>query len=63
MDPAVQDPPSSHPWQGEATAVFQAPPSAVPHPYFSQTNAWKDGDMFKSCSETLFLIAVRAPTT
>jgi len=42
---------------------FKPPRQPCPIPFFSQTNAWKDGDMFKSCSETLFLIAVRAPTT
>jgi len=34
-----------------------------PLPYFSQTNAWMDGDHFKSWFETVFLVAVRSRTT
>jgi len=34
-----------------------------PLPYFSQTNAWMDGDLFRSWYETAFLFAVLARTT
>lgn len=33
-----------------------------PLPYFSQTNAWMDSDLFKCWFEMVFLVAVRART-
>ena len=42
---------------------FKPPRRPCPLPYFSQTNAWMDGDHFKSWFETIFLVAVRARTT
>ena len=42
---------------------FKPPRRPCPLPYFSQTNAWMDGDLFKSWFETVFLPAVRARTS
>jgi len=42
---------------------FKPPRRPCPLPYFSQTNAWMDGDHFKSWFETVFLVAVRTRTT
>jgi len=42
---------------------FKPPLRPCPLPFFSQTNAWMDGDHFKSWFETIFLVAVRARRT
>jgi len=42
---------------------FKPPRRTCPLPYFSQTNAWMDGNLFKSSFETVFLTAVRARTS
>jgi len=42
---------------------FKPPRWPCPLPYFSQTNAWMDGDLLKSWFETVFLPAERARTS
>jgi len=42
---------------------FKPPIRLCPLPYFSRTNAWMDGDIFKSWYETVFMPAVRARTS
>ena len=42
---------------------LKPPRRPCPLPYFSQTNAWMDGDLSKSWFETVFLPAVRAHTS